>query len=289
MAATLGVNKYQVIGHLQALWWWGIDNATLTGDLKKGTSAGTIAQAAGWSQDAEKFLEVLIQVQFVDSLRTHLRLHNFYDYAGKLLTKRIQNRDRMRAARALHVQCTNPARASNVQGYRTQPYPTVPNPTEENSTVPKDESTGAVAPPTAKEKPTVRKNRTTEAIELSTEFRQLADLKAFKPGEHTAAEATIKAACADAGVPVEGVVRQFCGDWQRLKYEYGWGEPMRPLSKNIGRQISNYLLANKGGQNGKSGNSAETFVREAARLKALEEDQRKRRLAFTAGELPKVP
>lgn len=117
--ALLGVDRHKLLGHLHELWWWGLNNVPLDGSLGD-LSDGEIAEAAEWDSDAEKFVQVLTQVGFIDVKRNSRKLHDWYDYAGKYLAKKADNAARMRNARAEHVQRTNNARAGAT-------VPTVPN------------------------------------------------------------------------------------------------------------------------------------------------------------------
>lgn len=93
-ATILKVNKYQLIGHLHALWWWGLDNAANDGALGDVTSA-EIADAAGFpAKRAEEFTEALKTARFIDETPTGLSLHNWHRYAGKLNEKRAKDRAR---------------------------------------------------------------------------------------------------------------------------------------------------------------------------------------------------
>lgn len=123
LAELLHVNKFQVIGHLHTLWWYGLDNCDSSGFLD-GASDKTIASGAGWTGKGN-FAEALRQVGFISDGC----LHNWPFYAGKLQDQRAKHREVMRQSRASHVPITRPSRDN-------LPYPTVPNPTEPNHTQP---------------------------------------------------------------------------------------------------------------------------------------------------------
>ena len=133
----LRIKTPQAVGHLCILWLWALDNAP-DGDLS-GFSTDEIAEFACWSgKNPDGFVNALIQAGFIDS---DMRLHDWYDYAGKLVDKRKQNAERMRKARATNVQRTDDERAG-----ATVPYPTVPNSTVHNSTVPPNGDTPPIPP-----------------------------------------------------------------------------------------------------------------------------------------------
>ena len=138
LKSILKIKTPQAIGHLCLIWLWALDNAE-DGDLSAFT-ADEIAEVAAWqSKDPQVFIDGLIQAGFLDP---DMRLHDWYDYAGRLADKREANKERMRAARAktkescaTHVRSTTNARAG-----ATVPNLTVPNSTVPNSTVPNQEA-----------------------------------------------------------------------------------------------------------------------------------------------------
>lgn len=146
LAHILGIPKPQAIGHLHCLWWWATDYAE-DGDLSR-HDALDIAIGAEWDGDAGAFVDALVTVGFLDGdVDDTLVIHDWHDYAGKLIERRKANAERMRKARASGEQGTSaaqdedvPARAAHVQGTQrarvelpdqTVPNPTQPDPTEE--------------------------------------------------------------------------------------------------------------------------------------------------------------
>jgi hypothetical protein len=110
LVALLKVDRHKLIGHLQELWWWGLDNADSSG-LVGQVASESLAQAAGWRvYDAEHFVQALVTVGFVDVVEDGYVLHDWYEYAGKLNDQREKNRERMRSARAAHKDRTNGTR-----------------------------------------------------------------------------------------------------------------------------------------------------------------------------------
>jgi hypothetical protein len=118
LAAQLSVEKQDAFWHLVSVWLWALDYAE-DGDLK-GFGAAEIAAAAEWKGDSVAFVKALQDCRWLDKMR----LHDWMKYAGRLVEKRVANRDRMREKRAKHVQRTTGARAG-----ATIPNPTIPNPT----------------------------------------------------------------------------------------------------------------------------------------------------------------
>lgn len=136
----LSIAAPQMIGHLHLLWWWAMSYAD-DGDLGD-FDERDIADAAQWDGDPALFVEALTDCGpgespgFLDRDPDtgRLMIHDWDEYAGKLVERRRANAERMREKRATHVQRTSEVRAEQVQGYRTNPtVPTVPNLTNEES------------------------------------------------------------------------------------------------------------------------------------------------------------
>jgi hypothetical protein len=91
-ARILGITTMQFGAHMIALWAWSMTNAKdgILNDLE----AEDIATASGYSEDAEKFLQTIIRVGFVDKSEV-LTLHNWQERSGKILE--LQEKDRIRA------------------------------------------------------------------------------------------------------------------------------------------------------------------------------------------------
>jgi hypothetical protein len=94
LARALGVSKITAIGHLHAFWWWCLDNAK-TGDMASVDDAD-IADGACWEGDATAFVEALVFAGFVDASRS---VHDWMDYAGRLIEKREADAERKRIRR----------------------------------------------------------------------------------------------------------------------------------------------------------------------------------------------
>jgi hypothetical protein len=112
----LGVDKPTMVGYLHLLWWWALDYAP-EGDLSKYEDAD-LADAACYQGDPHRFVSALVNCGigadgkgFIDASDTSGRyLHDWHDYAGKMIERRKANAKRMREARAEHVQNTSGAR-----------------------------------------------------------------------------------------------------------------------------------------------------------------------------------
>lgn len=117
---------------LENLWLWAIDNC-LDGKLKvadRPLSAEEIAFASGWNGDPTVWLRSLIDAGWIDEAKggvngKTLQLHDWHDYAGKLIDSRKADAKRKRDARKRG----RPADGRS-DGGRTVPNRTVPNPTQ---------------------------------------------------------------------------------------------------------------------------------------------------------------
>ncbi|MBW7475924.1 hypothetical protein K0T92_14355 [Paenibacillus oenotherae] len=145
LARKLGVSIPAAVGHLHFLWWWALDYAQ-DGDLTS-FEPEDIAEAMEWPCDtAHDLITALVDSVFIDNEDGQLTLHDWYDYAGRLVDKREQNRERKRKSRAKkqdesesHAPVTRQSRGqtddvSDGHG-ATEPNPTQPNRTVQNSKV----------------------------------------------------------------------------------------------------------------------------------------------------------
>ena len=134
-AHVLCVSKACAIGHLHMFWWWALDYAQ-DGNLDTFDDLD-IAIGAEWEGDSSEFVSAMVAVGFIDENTDGSRhIHDWDDYAGKLIDRRKRNAERMKEARAQeaaeraeHVQSTQHARVK------------LPNPTQPNHTQPNQLST----------------------------------------------------------------------------------------------------------------------------------------------------
>lgn len=91
-ARLLSVDRAKAIGHLHFLWWWALDQAQ-DGDLTN-IESFEIAEAAEWPGDENLFFDALVESGFVDFTDDKKSLHDWYDYAGKLIERRAADRER---------------------------------------------------------------------------------------------------------------------------------------------------------------------------------------------------
>lgn len=145
-ARALGISRVTMYGHMHCLWWWAMDYAQ-DGDISA-FDPEDIAEAAEWEGDANAFLAALLEsarigdkpglLEMVDGA---LYIHDWYDYAGKLIDKRKADAARKRDERRKDLPPTPDGTPNDVRGTSdghpadvagTVPYHTIPNPTEPN-------------------------------------------------------------------------------------------------------------------------------------------------------------
>src|SRR5262252_10682215 len=119
LAEELGCSVPCAIGYLHLFWWWALEYAP-QGELAM-TDALAIEAACMWHRRPNesrsnplpsRFLSALEAALFLNKspLEGVLSIHDWMDYAGRLVQKREQNTARMRAKRE-NVQSTSGARA----------------------------------------------------------------------------------------------------------------------------------------------------------------------------------
>lgn len=122
---ALHISKAAAVGHMVCLWLWAIDNAE-DGDLTP-FPPQAIAGAAEWTKKAQTFLDALKKCGWVDDDGARSVLHDWGDYAGRLIDKRKQSRDRAQKSR----KNARNVRAPSAQHERDESAlcaPTVPKP-----------------------------------------------------------------------------------------------------------------------------------------------------------------
>lgn len=200
LARALNVSKVTAVGHLHAFWWWCMDNAP-TGMLA-GIDPEDIADGAAWEGEPKAFIDALVYAGFVDSVPGEECVHDWMDYAGKLIEKREKDAERKRLAR--HSDSPAPSRTPQQPVHRTSTgHPadgagTVPNRTVPHRTEPEDVNSlrgegvqgeaapGADAPPPNDPIPIQRASRAERETRIPSDFpitAQMADWAAEKVPE----------------------------------------------------------------------------------------------------------
>ena len=93
-AKQMKMDVHTTVGYLAHLWTWALDHAP-DGNLSH-LSDRDIALAAGWLSKPSGFVDALRSVHFIDG---DGRLHNWDEYAGRLIDSRRRDRERKRAER----------------------------------------------------------------------------------------------------------------------------------------------------------------------------------------------
>ena len=131
-AKLLNISIPAILGHLHLLWYWCLDYAQ-EGDLSIFDS-GEIADACLWTGDPDLFVQSLVDCGPGDSFGfleltedNILTVHDWMDYAGRLIEKRGANADRMRQKRAEKKRATHVQRTCVARAGATVPNLTVPN------------------------------------------------------------------------------------------------------------------------------------------------------------------
>lgn len=116
LARSLGIHRMQAIGHLHALWWWCLSYAD-DGDLSF-FDDGEIADAAGWDGDVSDFARALVSAGWLEVDRS---VHDWHDYAGKLIERRKADALRKKAGKPTEVPRSSNGRKAEGGRNRTVP------------------------------------------------------------------------------------------------------------------------------------------------------------------------
>lgn len=104
LMSALNTDLPQTVGLLHLLWHFTLKYAWRKGDLS-GYSNAVIAQAIGWRGDAEQLIKCLQESGWMDDKR----VHDWLDFAGRIVDGRIYNEKRRRktASNAVKVRKTS--------------------------------------------------------------------------------------------------------------------------------------------------------------------------------------
>jgi len=150
LAAELDLDETYAAAHMIRLWTWALDNAP-EGNLS-GLPAKVIAYGAGWRNDPDTFVEAAVRAGWLDRDGDCLVIHDWQDYAGRLIEKRRQDAKRKRQWReeSKDVQRTSSGRHAEAPqdgaGNLTVPNHTVPNQTGELNIHASDGATAQLQP-----------------------------------------------------------------------------------------------------------------------------------------------
>lgn len=128
LAKKLEIDLAAAIGHLHALWWWAVDYAE-DGSLNKHTDED-IAIGALWDYDPKTFVDALVECRWIDRNGEDLSLHDWDEYAGRLVDKRRANAERKRLSRARHTDAAQESAPVTGLHNITEPNQTEPDLTQ---------------------------------------------------------------------------------------------------------------------------------------------------------------
>lgn len=94
LADTLEISPTHAVGLMVTLWLWSLDNAP--DGLLEGIPPRTLARILQWDGDADRLMEAMRNAGFLDDNE----IHDWQDYAGRLLDQRAAAKERMRKHRA---------------------------------------------------------------------------------------------------------------------------------------------------------------------------------------------
>lgn len=94
-AELLNISRVEMLGTVISLWLWALDNAQ-NGSLE-GISTRTIARVCDWPEKKAKVLvEALVSTGWLERNGDRLMIHDWMDYAGRLMERREKDRKRKR-------------------------------------------------------------------------------------------------------------------------------------------------------------------------------------------------
>lgn len=131
-ADALGLSRIEMVGTLVSLWLWALDNAQ-DGSLE-GVSDKTIARVCDFPEKkAGKLMEALHKHGWLDRDGDCYVIHDWNDYAGKLMERRKKDRERKNNSKANPQKFQRKSNGNPEEQPRkscaTVPYHTVPNST----------------------------------------------------------------------------------------------------------------------------------------------------------------
>ena len=96
LCRLLNLSLPQAVGHLHLFWHWVLEFAE-SGDVTE-FDAADLAEGAMWEGDPAEFVDALIACGFLDRVDDRVVVHDWRDYAGRLLADRERKRDARRKA-----------------------------------------------------------------------------------------------------------------------------------------------------------------------------------------------
>lgn len=128
-AEVLNISKIEMVGTLVCLWLWALDNAQ-DGSLA-GVSEKTIARVCEYPEKkANKLVSALAETGWLDYDGESYFIHDWYDYAGKLMERRQKDRERKQTGKGIRKNSDGIPMEGRWNSRATVPIPysTVPKP-----------------------------------------------------------------------------------------------------------------------------------------------------------------
>lgn len=97
LVRKLGIPGPHIVGYLHYFWWWALDFAQ-DGEITQ-YDPFDVADACEWKGDPHEFYNALIDVGFIDVVDEQHLIHDWHDYAGKLIEIRKKDAERKRKSR----------------------------------------------------------------------------------------------------------------------------------------------------------------------------------------------
>lgn len=147
-ADVLNLSRIEMIGTLVSLWLWALDNAQ-DGSLA-GISDKTIARVCDYPEKkAGKLVDALASNGFIDWDGECYIIHDWYDYAGKLMERREKDRERKKTSKGSRKNSSGipMERPKNSHATVPLPYSTVPNHMKEGVNTLDSEGAAEATPP----------------------------------------------------------------------------------------------------------------------------------------------
>ena len=154
LCKRLKIPHSQGIGHLFFLWWWALDHAP-DGDLSALGATG-VARVVRWEgEHLRSVLPALKKAGFVDEDN---RIHDWQDYAGRLISKREEKREQDRERRRKQRRLNSDKAADPVAGdaHATRALQNRSPPTPPRGSFPRGTRTptrGTTSPPSSRRRP----------------------------------------------------------------------------------------------------------------------------------------
>lgn len=190
LARLLHLDTFAVVGRLAALWCWALDNAPDgTVDVQDSDILGAVM---GWPGESSELCRALVTAGFLEEDESLYIIHDWNDYAGKIIDQRKANARRQQSWRERHKAGGQPTPPDEHDGHVTVMSPsrngaTVPNRTQPNRTQPERENAREARCEMASELPTTASGPITDLSLSPVASQEMAEAEAEPEPEPEAA------------------------------------------------------------------------------------------------------